>query len=437
MRILDATNREFADELQQLRRKVEVSSLLQSAGEQLQTVRSVLDQVRRRGDAALHELTRKYDGVDLSGAGVRVAVEQLKAAHGQLDKTLLSAVREAIYNVQSYQRHILVQQGESLSAKGVTLTTRYRPLERVGVCVPGAAAPLVSSLIMCAVPAQAAGVTQLAVVCPPRFEGKVHPAIMAVCCELGIEELYSVGGAQAVAALAYGTETIRPVDKIVGPGNIYVQLAKKEVFGQVDIDSFAGPSEIVVLADETADATVVACDLMGQAEHDPGSGILVTTSNDLAGAVLKALETELARSPRGEQTRRCLDEYGAIITAQSLDQAIDVVNQLAPEHLSVQTVRAAQTAQRCTNAGAIFVGPWTSEATGDYVAGPSHVLPTGGTARFFSPLSSMDFVRHSSVIEYDRSALERHWPVIQALADMEGLPAHARSVQVRLERSTP
>lgn len=258
---------------------------------------------------------------------------------------------------------------------------------------------------------------------------------MGVCHELGIDELYAVGGAQAVAALAYGTETIRPVDKIVGPGNIYVQLAKKEVFGLVDIDSFAGPSEIVVLADQEANQDFVACDLMGQAEHDPGSGILITTSQALAQQVLVALERELAASSRGAQTARCLNQYGAIIITNDIDQAIDLVNQLAPEHLSIQTAQPQQVALRCINAGAIFIGKWTSEAVGDYIAGPSHVLPTAGTARFFSPLSSMDFLRHSSLIEYDRAALEQSWPAIKALTDIEGLPAHARSVEVRLASS--
>ena len=250
---------------------------------------------------------------------------------------------------------------------------------------------------------------------------------------LGIDEVYQIGGAQAVAALAIGTGSIKRVDKIVGPGNIYVQLAKKLLFGVVDIDSFAGPSEIVVLADNTANPRFVAADLIGQAEHDPGSAILVTPDETLASRVETELESLLTDFPRAEQTRRCLDAFSALIITRDLDQAIDVVNRLAPEHLSIQTKDFENVAKRCTRAGAIFLGPFTSEALGDYVAGPSHVLPTGGTARFFSPLNVMDFIRHSSVIKYDRSALEKIYPAIKHLTDAEKLPGHQLSAKVRLE----
>jgi len=399
----------------------------------MQIVQDVIDQVRSRGDDAVCELTAKFDKASLTPATMRVSDDELERAYRNTDETLRRAIQTAIDNVRRYQEHIRVHQQSSLNEDGVELRTRYLPLRRIGVCVPGASAPLPSPVIMSAVPAQVAGVKEVVVVSPPRHENSVHPTVLAACRMLGISEVYRIGGAQAVAALAFGTNTIPAVDKIVGPGHPVVQMAKKLLFCVVGIDSFAGPSEIVVLADDSSNPRFVASDLIGQAEHDPGSGILVTPSTALADRVEKELDDLLATFLRGRQARKCLDEYGALIVTDTLDQAIDIVNRLAPEHLSVQTQNYDADAARCTNAGAIFVGPYTSEALGDYVAGPSHVLPTGGTARFFSPLNVMDFMRHSSVIKYNRQALEKVYPAIKALTDAEMLPGHQISAKVRLE----
>jgi histidinol dehydrogenase len=303
----------------------------------------------------------------------------------------------------------------------------------VGICVPGASVPLPSTVIMSAVPAIVAGVKEIVVMSSPRYEQSVHPTVLACCRMLGITEVYRIGGAHAVAAMAFGTKTVKAVDKIVGPGHPVVQMAKKLLFCVVGIDSFAGPSEIVVLADEKANPRFVASDLIGQAEHDPGSGILVTPSEKLAGQVEKELDQLLSNFGRKEQAKRCLETFGALIITKDLPEAIEIVNKIAPEHLSVQTADFDADAAKCTTAGAIFLGPYTSEALGDYVAGPSHVLPTGGTARFFSPLNVMDFMRHTSMIKYTREALEKIYPAIQALTDAEMLPGHQISAKVRLE----
>jgi len=346
---------------------------------------------------------------------------------------LRSAIELSIANVRRYQEHLKVWPNLGIVRPGVELRTRYRPINRVGVYVPGGSAPLFSTLIMTAVPAQVAGVRQIGVASPPRYSGQVHPVMLGVCGLLGIDEVYQVGGAQAIAAMALGTETIQPVDKILGPGNTYVQLAKKAVFGIVDVESFAGQTEIVVIADETAQARFVAADMIGQAEHAPGSALLLTPSRELAQRVTGQIDVLLQRSARSEATRKCLDESSAIVVTESLDEAVALSNRSAPEHLSVETKDPDAVAQRCENAGAIFVGAFTSEAVGDYVAGPSHVLPTGGTARFFSPLNVMDFMRHTSVIKYDRSALRRVYPALEAMTQVEQLPGHLLSATVRLE----
>jgi len=433
MRLIDLKDEDFLDQLSAIRGGLLPEKILFDAEDTLNVVHGIIRQIRQSGDRGLLELTKKYDEIELRADELRVSNDQLEQASNALEPDLQRALMSAIENVRRYQQHIKAHQHLSLVRAGIELTTRYRPLGRVGICVPGAAAPLPSSLIMTVVPAQVAGVSELAVVSPPRYQGDVHPVILGLCRMLGIDEVYRVGGAQAVAALALGTETIKPVDKIVGPGNLYVQLAKKVLFGVVDIDSFAGPSEIVVLADEDANPRYVAADLIGQAEHDPGSAILITPSRKLAQAVFDQMEALLKRSERAEATRRCLEKYSAAIISESLDQAIDLVNQLAPEHLSVQTAQPELVTEKCIHAGAIFVGPFTSEALGDYVAGPSHVLPTGGTARAFSPLNVMDFMRHTSVIKYDRTALKEAYAALKELTTAEGLPGHLLSATVRLE----
>jgi len=433
MKRLFTTDSRFSEKLMQIRGPMMPLPLLLNNQDKIASVQQTIDTVGRHGDEAVCELTAQFDKVHLTAETLRVSVVEIQKAFASASSDDLRAIETAIQNVREYQQHIKVYQTKVISREGVELRTRYLPIERVGICVPGASAPLPSTVIMSAVPAQGAGVKEIVVVSPPRHEGSVHPLVLACCHMLGITEVYRIGGAQAVAALAIGTKTIRRVDKIVGPGNIYVQLAKKLLFGVVDIDSFAGPSEIVVLADESADARFVASDLIGQAEHDPGSGILVTTSETLADRVDKELAELLAKLERRAQAQRCLEENGALIIARDMAEAIGIVNRLAPEHLSVQTKDYESDAEQCVTAGAIFIGPFTSEALGDYVAGPSHVLPTGGTARFFSPLNVMDFMRHSSMIKYNREALKRIYPAIEVLTAAERLPGHQLSAKVRLE----
>ncbi len=433
MRKIYAFENDFSEKLLQLRESFEPLELWFSSKDKISSVENIIETVYAKGDEALCEFTRKFDNVELSSDKIRVSEEEIVLAYEQLDVKLREAIRVAISNVTDYQEHIKVYQRESLRRDGVELRTWYQPIERVGICVPGASAPLPSTVIMSAVPAKVAGVNDIVVMSPPRFNGTIHPVILACCYMLGIREIYRIGGAHGVAGIAIGTNSIKAVDKIVGPGNIYVQIAKKLLFGVVDIDSFAGPSEIVVLADERANPKFVAADLLGQSEHDPGSGILVTDSEKLAISVENEIEILLKDLPRAEQTKRCLDEYGAIIIADNLDSAIAIVNRLAPEHLSIQTDDFENVLLRCTKAGAIFAGDYTSEALGDYVAGPSHVLPTGGTARFFSPLNVMDFIRHTSVIRYDKKALADVYPTIKEFTDAEQLIAHQKSARIRLE----
>jgi histidinol dehydrogenase len=304
----------------------------------------------------------------------------------------------------------------------------------VGVYVPGAKAFYPSSVLMTAVPALAAGVPEVAVACTPSADGDIHPAVLATCRVAGVSEVYRMGGVQAVAAFAYGTATVRPVEKVVGPGNLYVQLAKKLVFGRVDIDSFAGPSEVVVLADGSADARLVAADLLSQAEHDPGSAVLVTPDEALAAAVAKELQEQVTDLARAEATRAALKKYSAIVLVADMDQGAEVVNAWAPEHLEIQTKNPEETLLHIRCAGAVFLGRYTPVAVGDYVAGPSHTLPTGGTARWASGLTALDFLRTMSVIEYDRAALEADAPDLYRMAETEGLTAHAESVRKRLEK---
>ena len=338
----------------------------------------------------------------------------------------------AIANIREYQQHIRPQPPAPLSRPGMSETLRFVPLERVGCYVPGGTAPLVSSVMMLVCPAQAAGVKQIAVACPPRAQGDIHPAILAVCHELGISEVYRVGGAQAIAALAIGTHTIRKVDKIVGPGNLYVQLAKKQLYGQVDIDSFAGPSEVLILADGSAPPMWVAADLLSQAEHNPGCGLLVTPDANLAGEVRRCVGELVARLSRRAAVEQSLAEWSAILLVGSMDEGVDLANRIAPEHLQVIAADEEKIAGRIRNAGVIFVGACTPVATGDYIAGSSHVLPTGGTARYFAGLSVFDFLRPVSIIRYEREGLAAAAGDIETLASVEGLDAHTLSVRIRL-----
>ena len=397
-----------------------------------QVVEKICADVADRGLAAVLDYTRRLDGVSLEPSSVRVSARELEDAHGQADPAYLQTLANVRENILAYQRAILNRDVRVSGGPGIELGLRYRPLRRVGVCVPGGAAAYPSTLLMTVVPAQAAGVAEIAVVVPPTRYGGYNADLLAACRALGVSEVYRIGGAQAVAALAYGVEGIAPVDKIVGPGNLFVALAKKQVYGEVDIDSIAGPSEVVLIADETADARYIASDLISQAEHSPGASILLTWHAPLVDQVSRALDDQLARLSRGDLARDSLERFGALILVRDEDEAVRLSNLFAPEHLHVSTAEPDRLLPALTNAGAIFLGHLTPVAVGDYAAGPSHVLPTGGTARWASGLSANDFLKRSSLISVTRAGLERLAPDVRRLADIEGLDAHRSSVDVRL-----
>jgi histidinol dehydrogenase len=379
------------------------------------------------GDRFLAEYTEKFDGVRLSPEQFRVGEKELTQAHKEIDKKLLKSIRQAIENVRKYQNDIFVGKSNHPGIK-------YTPIEKVGICVPGASAPLPSTVIMTVVPAQVAGVEYISVVSPPRCKGSIHPVILAVCHELGLEEVYRIGGAQAVAALAHGTKTVKKVDKIVGPGNRWVQTAKLEVFGYVGIDSIAGPSEVLIIADANANAGWVAADMLSQAEHAPGSAIVFTTSETLANKIIEELRKQLKLLKRSKETRECLLNLSGIVVFSNIESLIERANSFAPEHLEIQCGDASrEIAARIHNTGAIFIGEYSPVAVGDYWAGPSHTLPTGQTARFFSALSANDFIKSTSIIEYSAEELAASAEDIIRLAEVEGLDAHARSVRIRQE----
>ncbi|WP_338554030.1 histidinol dehydrogenase [Paenibacillus sp. KS-LC4] len=415
-----------------LKREVEYGS-----PEQNEVVRTIIADVRNEGDAALLRYTAKLDRAELTAAELRVTQEEIDAAYEQVDAAFLTAIREAAVNIRSFHEKQKRNSWMDLQPDGTLLGQILRPLKRVGVYVPGGKAAYPSSVLMNVIPAQVAGVPEIVMVTPPSTGGRdgIDPGILVAAAEAGVKEMYRVGGAQAIAALAHGTETIAPVDKICGPGNIYIALAKREVFGAVDIDSIAGPSEIVVLADEAADPAYIAADLLSQAEHDEmASSILVTPSEQLAGAVAAEVERQLATLPRQAIARASIDSYGAVLMVDSLKEGIDVVNKLAPEHLEVLTADPMSLLGLIENAGAIFLGPYSSEPVGDYFAGPNHIIPTNGTARFSSPVNVDDFLKKSSLIYYSKEALLANGDKIMTLARQEGLEAHARAIQIRLER---
>ncbi len=388
--------------------------------------------VEAEGMAAVLRYGRKLDGAQLTAETIRVPVDQLVEAHRQADPRFLETVRRVRENILQFQKALLSRDVRVERPEGVTLWQRYVPLRRVGICVPGGAAAYPSTVLMTAVPAQAAGVREVVVVAPPTELGAYNTHLLATCHELGIEEVYRVGGAQGVAALAYGVDGLRPVDKIVGPGNLFVALAKKYVYGQVDIDSIAGPSEIVVLADESAHAEYVAADLLAQAEHSPGASILITWSDALLEATREELNRQVAQLPRSALTLQSLEEFGALVLVRDHEEGCRITNEIAPEHLHIATDNAEQLVGQIHHAGAIFMGHDSPVALGDYVAGASHVLPTGGTARWASGLTANDFLRGGSVIRYSHKALERAAPDVQVMADVEQLAAHRASIDIRL-----
>ena len=397
-------------------------------------VQGILDDVKEKGDEALFGYTLKFDGCALSSDTVQVTKEEIAAAYEKVDDSLVGIIRKALVNIREYHEKQKQYSWFDSKPDGTILGQKVTPLSSVGVYVPGGKAAYPSSVLMNIVPAKVAGVEKIVMVTPPDKNGEVTPATLVAANEAGATHIYKVGGAQAIAALAYGTESIEKVDKIVGPGNIYVALAKKAVYGHVSIDSIAGPSEILVLADVTANPRFVAADLLSQAEHDElASAILVTTSPELAGKVEKEIEGFLQTLSRAEIIRKSLDNFGYILLADTLEEAIDITNNIASEHLEIVTANPFEVMTKIRNAGAIFLGSYSSEPLGDYFAGPNHVLPTNGTAKFFSPLGVDDFIKKSSIIYYSREALQPIHNDIEAFADAEHLTAHGNSIAVRFE----
>ena len=405
-----------------------------SYGEFESRVNDIIQNVREKRDEAIFEYTLKFDGATINQDNIRVTEEEIKEAYEQVDPKLLDVIRKALVNIRDYHAKQKQYSWFDSDESGIILGQKVTPLKTVGVYVPGGKAVYPSSVLMNVIPAKVAGVSNIIMTTPCGKDGKVYPSTLVAAKEAGVDAIYKVGGAQAIAALAFGTESIPKVDKIVGPGNIYVALAKKAVFGYVSIDSIAGPSEIMVLADETANPRFVAADLLSQAEHDEmASAIFVTTSETLAEQVSVEVDKFVATLSRKEIIRKSLDNYGYILVADTMQDAIDTVNEIASEHLELVTKNPFETMTKIRNAGAIFIGEYSSEPLGDYFAGPNHVLPTNGTAKFFSPLSVDDFIKKSSIISYSREALKPVYKDIVQFAECEKLTAHANSIRVRFE----
>lgn len=403
-------------------------------GQYEEGVAEILARVKEEGDQAIFDFTRRFDHAEISEETIRVTKEEIEEAYRQVSPSLVEIIRKALVNIRSYHEKQRRTSWFDSKPDGTILGQKVTPLQRVGVYVPGGKAVYPSSVLMNIVPAKVAGVDEIIMVTPPGKDGKVNPNTLVAACEAGADVIYKVGGAQAIGALAYGTKSIPKVDKIVGPGNIYVALAKKAVYGHVSIDAIAGPSEILVVADETANPRYVAADLLSQAEHDElASAILVTTSEELAQKVSAEVDEFVKVLSRGEIIQKSLDNYGYILVADTMEDVIDIANEIASEHLEIMTRDPYQVMTKIRNAGAIFIGEYASEPLGDYFAGPNHVLPTNGTAKFFSPLSVDDFIKKSSIIGYSREALEQIHTDIEAFAEAEQLTAHANSIKVRFE----
>ena len=398
------------------------------------TVQAIVDDVRARGDETLFEYTKKFDGAELSADNIRVTQAEIQEALSQVDPNLLAVMKKSMKNIREYHEKQKQYSWFDSKPNGTILGQKVTALSSVGVYVPGGKAAYPSSVLMNIIPAEVAGVKRIVMVTPPGKDGKVNPVTLTAAHLAGATEVYKVGGAQAIAALAFGTESIPRVSKIVGPGNIFVALAKKAVYGHVSIDSIAGPSEILVVADETANPRYVAADLLSQAEHDElASAILVTTSMELAEKVSKEVDGFLQVLSRSEIIKKSLDNYGYILVVDTMDEAVETANNIAPEHLELVTANPFEVMTKIRNAGAIFIGEYSSEPLGDYFAGPNHILPTNGTAKFFSPLGVDDFIKKSSIIYYSREALEKAHKDIEDFAEAEHLTAHANSVRVRFE----
>ena len=403
-------------------------------GQYEQGVQEILAHVKAERDQAVFEYTKKFDHAEITADNIKVTEEEIEEAYKEVDPKLVEIIRKALRNIRTYHEKQRQYSWFDSKPDGTILGQKVTPLHRVGVYVPGGKAVYPSSVLMNIVPAKVAGVDEIVMITPPGKDGKVTPNTLVAAHEAGADVIYKVGGAQAIAALAYGTESIPKVDKIVGPGNIYVALAKKAVYGYVSIDAIAGPSEILVIADETANPRFVAADLLSQAEHDElASAILVTTSEELARKVSDEVDGFLKELSRSEIIQKSLDNYGYILVADTMDDVIDIANEIASEHLEIQTKNPYDVMTKIRNAGAIFIGEYASEPLGDYFAGPNHVLPTNGTAKFFSPLSVDDFIKKSSIIGYSEEALRGIHKDIEAFAEAEQLTAHANSIKVRFE----
>ena len=408
-------------------------SIDQGTEEQLQAVREIIQEVKNEGDAAVLRFTEKFDGAHLTD--FFVTKEEISNAYENTDEETLAVIREARDNIRDFHARQVQQSWMTTKPDGTILGQKVTSLDAVGVYVPGGRAAYPSTILMNVIPAQVAGVGRIVMVTPPQKDGSLNDVVLVTAAELGVNEIYKAGGAQAIAALTYGTKTLQPVDKIVGPGNVYVALAKQQVFGIVDIDMIAGPSEIVILADSSAKPDYIAADLLSQAEHDPmASAVLVTTDKNQAVAVAEQVSLQLKTLPKQEIASKSIEDFGAIYVAETLEEALDAVNELAPEHLEVMVSHPWEVLPLIRHAGAIFLGENSSEPVGDYFAGPNHVLPTNGTARFSSPLTVEDFTKKSSIISYSKSAIKENGSKIAAFARLEGLEAHARAVEKRFKK---
>ncbi len=429
MKIIDSSEKDIATELKRIVNRGETATEEVSV-----TVKEVVERVRKEGDPAVLEFTEKFDKVKLTLKDIRISPDEIKAAYANVETRKVEALKLAAQNIRAFHEKQKMTSWVSQEADGVILGQLARPIRSVGVYVPGGKACYPSTVLMNVIPAKVAGVEQL-IMCSPAPGGNLNPYILVSADIAGVTEIYRIGGAQAIAAMAYGTASIPKVDKIVGPGNIYVATAKRYVFGQVDIDMIAGPSEILVIADHTANPAFVASDLLSQAEHDElASALLVTTSRELAEKVNAEVERQLANLTRKEIARKALDRFGAIVLAASLQEAADVSNSIAPEHLELAVEKPFELLALIKNAGAIFLGHYTPESVGDYIAGPNHVLPTGGTARFFSPLSTDSFMKKSSLLFYTKEGLDRVGEAVMQIADVEGLEAHGNTIRVRMAK---
>lgn len=429
MRILRTWECNIKREIEKFKRRL---SVLDGLSTRRSTVLTIIQDVRKRGDKALVRYSKQFDKVSLSPDNFRVKEREIEDAYRRISLPFVKAIQRAITNIEAYQEHIKISKIGSLKVHGVSLDTFYTPIDSVGIYVPGGSASYPSTVLMNTIPAQVAEVKKIVMTTPPAKDGAIPPERLVAAREAGVHEIYKVGGAQAIAALAFGTETIPKVDKIVGPGNVFVTIAKKEVFGYAGIDMLAGPSEVLIIADDLANPSFVASDLLSQAEHTPGISILVTFSESLVEKVIRELKQQLSKLKRSTDTKKYLAKFGVIFLTKNIDECIEIANTLAPEHLQIITENPRNIQARIKHAGAIFLGPYTPVALGDYIAGPSHVLPTSGTARFSSGLSVNDFLKRTSVITYSKSALKDTYQDVLEISGAEGLDAHSRSVQIRL-----